>query len=421
MLDFFSVSENLSKLDKKALKKCEKAFKNIDDITQYNQLKVLRAFINNRVSESNFAPTTGYGYGDKGRDDLDKILAEILGAEDALIRHTFASGTHTLTVALFGVLRPGDKILCVTGRPYDTLIGVLGCDEKVEGSLADFGVEYKEVALNSDGMPDIPAIEKAVKAENPKMVYIQRSRGYSLRPSLRVADIEEICKTVRAAGSNAIIMVDNCYGEFVEKNEPTQVGADLIAGSLIKNPGGGIAPCGGYIAGRSDLVEKCAFRMTAPGVGREVGASLGHSRELYMGIFNAPHVTGEALKAAVYASALFTEMGFGVTPALNEDRADIIQAILLERSDRLIAFCKGLQSGAPVDSHLTPEPWDMPGYDDQVIMAAGAFTLGSSIELSADAPLREPFAVWMQGGLNFHTARAGILMAAEEVLKCDNK
>lgn len=419
MLDFFNISEKLSNLDEKALKNSESAFKAIDDITQYNQLKVLRSFINHRVSESNFAPTTGYGYGDKGRDDLDEILAEIFGAEDAIIRHSFASGTHTLTVALFGILRPGDKMLCVTGRPYDTLIGVLGCDEKIDGSLADFGVEYKEVALGADGMPDLNAIGEAVKNEAPEVVYIQRSRGYSLRPSLSVADIEKICKTVRDAGSNAIIMVDNCYGEFVEKTEPTEVGADLMAGSLIKNPGGGIAPSGGYIAGKKALIEKCAFRMTAPGVGREVGASLGHNRELYMGIFNAPHITGEALKAAVFASSLFTEMGFGVTPAPNESRADIIQAILLKRSDRLIAFCKGLQSGAPVDSHLTPEPWDMPGYDDQVIMAAGAFTLGSSIELSADAPLREPFAVWMQGGLNFHTARAGILMAAEEVLKCN--
>ncbi len=421
MLSFFDISTELSDLDQKTLKSCKPAFEQIDKITEYNQLKVLKAFINHRVSESNFAPTTGYGYGDKGRDELDEILAEIFGCEDALIRHTFASGTHTLTVALFGILRPGDKMLCVTGRPYDTLIGVLGCDEKTDGSLADFGVSYCEVELGSDGMPDHEAIADAIKAEAPNVVYIQRSRGYSLRSSLTVADIEAICKTVRAAGSDAIIMVDNCYGEFVEEKEPTQVGADLIAGSLIKNPGGGIAPCGGYIAGKANLVEKCAYRMTAPGVGREVGASLGHNRELYMGVFNAPHVTGEALKAAVYASCLFAEMGFGVTPTVNEKRADIIQAILLERSDRLIAFCKGLQSGAPVDSHLTPEPWDMPGYDDQVIMAAGAFTLGSSIELSADAPLREPFAVWMQGGLNFHTARAGILMAAKQVLKCDNK
>lgn len=416
MLSFFNISNELSSLDEKAISKSKPYFEQIDKVTEYNQLKVLRAFIDSRVSESNFAPTTGYGYGDKGRDDLDAILAKIFGAEDALIRHTFASGTHTLTVALFGILRPGDKMLCVTGRPYDTLIGVLGCDERTDGSLADFGVEYSEVALDENGRPDYTEIEKAVKEQSPQVVYIQRSRGYSLRPSLSISEIEKICKTVKAISKDIIIMVDNCYGEFVEQKEPTEVGADLIAGSLIKNPGGGIAPCGGYIAGRSDLVEKCAYRMTAPGVGREVGASLGHNRELYMGIFNAPHVTGEALKAAVYAAALFTEMGYDVTPAMDEKRADIIQAILLKNSDRLIAFCKGLQSGAPVDSHLTPEPWDMPGYDDKVIMAAGAFTLGSSIELSADAPLREPFAVWMQGGLNFHTARAGILMAAEQVM-----
>lgn len=418
MLDFFNISNELSDLDEKALDLCKEPFKNIESITQFNQLKVLKAFINNRVSESNFTATTGYGYGDKGRDDLDKILAEILGAEDAIIRHTFASGTHTLTVALFGILRPKDKMLCVTGRPYDTLLGVLGCDKKTDGSLADFGVEYSEVPLDNKGLPDYEKIEKAVETETPQMVYIQRSRGYSLRPSLSIEQIEKICQTVRKKSDDAIIMVDNCYGEFVEKLEPTQVGADLIAGSLIKNPGGGIAPCGGYIAGRADLIEKCSYRMTAPGVGREVGASLGHNRELYMGIFNAPHITGEALKSAVYTSALFTQMGYDVTPTVNEKRSDIIQAILLKEPKRLIAFCKGLQSGAPVDSHLTPEPWAMPGYDDDVIMAAGAFTGGSSIELSADAPLREPFAVWSQGGFNFHTARAGILMAAQQVLDC---
>lgn len=416
MLDFFEIDQNLSALDIKAKEVAKKRFEEIDEITSYNQLKVLSSFIKNRVSESNFAATTGYGYGDKGRDDLDRILADIFGTEDALIRHTFASGTHTLTVALFGLLRPNDKMLCITGRPYDTLLGVLGFEDKVDGSLADFGVTYNEVALDENGNPDTEAIVSALKKDKYKLVYIQRSRGYSLRPSLKIEDIKNLCDIVKSAAPDTIIMVDNCYGEFTERLEPTQVGADIMAGSLIKNPGGGIAPCGGYIAGKSELVEKCAFRMTAPGVGREVGATLGHNRELYMGLFSAPHVTGEALKSAVYTAALFSQMGYSVSPTVEEKRGDIIQSICLENSEKLIAFCKGLQSGAPVDSHLTPEPWDMPGYDDKVIMAAGAFTGGSSIELSADAPLREPFAVWLQGGLNFHSARAGILMAAKQVL-----
>lgn len=417
MLDFFEINGALNDLDQKAKEDCKEAFEKIEKMTEYNQLKVLSAFIKNRVSESNFAPTTGYGYGDKGRDDLDTVLANIFGCEDALIRHTFASGTHTLTVALFGLLRPGEKMLCITGRPYDTLIGVLGCDDPIDGSLADFKIGYNQVDLLPNGTPDKEGIKKALKEDDYKVVYIQRSRGYSLRPSLKIKDIEELCNTVKKVSPNSVIMVDNCYGEFTEEKEPVQVGADLMAGSLIKNPGGGIAPCGGYIAGRRDLIEKCSYRMTAAGVGREVGASLGHNRELYMGIFNAPHVTGEAMKSAVYAAALFSQMGYEVSPTVNEERGDIIQSIKLGDSKQLIAFCKGMQSAAPVDSHLTPEPWDMPGYDDQVIMAAGAFTGGSSIELSADAPLREPFAVWMQGGINFHSARAGILMAANEVLK----
>ncbi len=417
MLDFFEINGALNDLDRNAKEDCKEAFEKIEKMTEYNQLKVLSAFIKNRVSESNFAPTTGYGYGDKGRDDLDTVLADIFGCEDALIRHTFASGTHTLTVALFGLLRPGEKMLCITGRPYDTLIGVLGCDNPIDGSLADFKIGYSQVDLLPDGTPDEEGIKKALREDEYKVVYIQRSRGYSLRPSLKIKDIERLCETVKEASPNSVIMVDNCYGEFTEEKEPVQVGADIMAGSLIKNPGGGIAPCGGYIAGRKDLIEKCSYRMTAAGVGREVGASLGHNRELYMGIFNAPHVTGEAMKSAVFAAALFSQMGYEVSPAVNEARGDIIQSIKLGDSKKLIAFCKGMQSAAPVDSHLTPEPWDMPGYDDQVIMAAGAFTGGSSIELSADAPLREPFAVWMQGGINFHSARAGILMAANEVLK----
>lgn len=416
-MDFFKIDERLQKLDAAVLQQCSKPFAEIEKTTEYCQLKVLNAFIENRVSESHFAATTGYGYDDRGRDTLDRVVAQSLGAEDALLRYSFASGTHTIAVALFGVLRPGDRLLCVTGRPYDTLIGVLGCDEKTSGSLADFNIEYNEVALKPDGTPNHAAITEELKSGAYKVAYIQRSRGYSLRPSLQIAEIERLCQTIRAAAPGVIIMVDNCYGEFTNRQEPCCVGADLIMGSLIKNPGGGIAPSGGYIAGRKELIEQCAYRMTAPGVGREIGATLGHNRELFMGWFNAPHVTGEALKTAVFAAAFFESCGYTVTPTAAEPRADIIQSIVLENPKALIAFCQGMQRGAPVDSFVTPEPWDMPGYNDQVIMAAGAFTLGSSIDLSADAPLREPYAAWMQGGLNFHSAHAGVLLAAQSMLE----
>lgn len=416
-MDFFKIDERLQKLDAAVLQKCSKPFAEIEKTTEYCQLKVLNAFIENGVSESHFAATTGYGYDDRGRDTLDRVVAQSLGAEDALLRYSFASGTHTIAVALFGVLRPGDRLLCVTGRPYDTLIGVLGCDEKTSGSLADFNIEYNEVALKPDGTPNHAAITEELKSGAYRVAYIQRSRGYSLRPSLQIAEIERLCQTIRAAAPGVIIMVDNCYGEFTNRQEPCCVGADLIMGSLIKNPGGGIAPSGGYIAGRKELIEQCAYRMTAPGVGREIGATLGHNRELFMGWFNAPHVTGEALKTAVFAAAFFESCGYTVTPTAAEPRADIIQSIVLENPKALIAFCQGMQRGAPVDSFVTPEPWDMPGYNDQVIMAAGAFTLGSSIDLSADAPLREPYAAWMQGGLNFHSAHAGVLLAAQSMLK----
>ena len=414
---FFNIDENLLNLDKAALEKSQKQFQRIDEITEYCQLKVLSAFINNGVSESAMAGSTGYGYDDRGRETLEKIMAECMGAEDALMRHTFASGTHTLTVALFGVLRPGDKVLVLTGRPYDTITGVFGIDSVTDGSLADFGVEYAQVDLLPDGTPDFEGIRNALKADNYKMAYIQRSRGYSTRPSLTIDVIEKMISIVREVSEESIVMVDNCYGEFVEKKEPCDVGADLIAGSLIKNPGGGIAPTGGYIAGKKELVEKCAARMTCPGVGREVGATLGHSRELYLGLFSAPHVVGEALKTAIYTAALFELLGFDVTPKSDEIRGDIIQCVILGSREGMIAFCQGMQSGAPVDSFVVPEPWDMPGYTDPVIMAAGAFTLGASIELSADGPLREPFAAWMQGGLNFHSAKAGVLLAAQKMLE----
>ena len=305
----------------------------------------------------------------------------------------------------------------LTGRPYDTITGVFGIDEKTDGSLADFGVEYNETALLPDGTPDKAAIKKELAANTYKMAYIQRSRGYSTRPSLTIEKIRELCDIVREVSPKSIIMVDNCYGEFTEKQEPCEVGADIIAGSLIKNPGGGIAPTGGYIAGRHELIEKCAYRLTCPGVGREAGATLGHSRELYMGLFSAPHVVGEAMKTAVFTSALFKALGFAVTPEPEDKRGDIIQCVTLGTAEGLIAFCRGMQSGAPVDAFVTPEPWDMPGYDDKIIMAAGAFTMGASIELSADGPLRPPYAAWMQGGLNFHSAHAGVLLAAQKMLE----
>ena len=414
---FFNIDKPLLEKDALILEKCRKRFSEIDGITEYCQLKVLSAFIKNGVSEAAMAGSTGYGYDDRGREILERVMAQAMGAEDALMRHNFVSGTHTLTVALFGILRPGDKILSLTGRPYDTIIGVFGIDGKSDGSLADFGVEYRQAELLPDGMPDIARIKEMLKADKYKMAYIQRSRGYSTRPSLTAEDIEKLCKAVREVSPDSVIMVDNCYGEFTEKKEPCEVGADIVAGSLIKNPGGGIAPTGGYIAGRHDLVEKCAARLTCPGVGREVGATLGHSRELYMGLFAAPHVVGEAMKTAVYAAALFENLGFEVSPKSDEKRGDIIQCVTLGTKEGLVAFCQGMQSGAPVDSFVVPEPWDMPGYDDPVIMAAGAFTLGASIELSADGPLREPFAAWMQGGLNFHSARAGVLLAAQKMLE----
>ena len=383
---------------------------------------MLRAFIDNHVSESMFTESTGYGYNDRGREVIDLVFSQAVGAEDAIVRHNFTCGTHTLTVALFGVLRPGDTMLSVTGRPYDTIQPVIGIskDGGDMGSLKDYGVKYDEVSLTADGRVDYETIEKRLAQGDVKMVYIQRSRGYSLRPSLSVAEIKKIVDITKKT-SSAMVMVDNCYGEFVEKLEPTDVGADLMAGSLIKNPGGGIAKTGGYIAGKKEYVEKCAYRLTTPGLGREVGATLGHSRELFMGIFSAPHVVGEALKTAAFTSALFTLMGFDPTPEVGESRHDIIQAVRLRNSENLIAFCQGIQKGSPVDSFVTPEPWEMPGYDSEVIMAAGAFTLGSSIELSADAPLREPFAVWLQGGLNFHSAKVAVMYAAENVMKLLDK
>lgn len=413
MNPFFNISKKIENASDKAMEMCKEQFKYIEDITEYNQLKVQKAFIDFGISESHFNSSTGYGYDDRGRDTLDKVWAQIFGAEDALVRHNFTCGTHTLSTALFGVLRPGDKMLCVTGTPYDTIHGVIGISGEGMGSLKDFGIKYDQVSLKDERL-DYYAIEEAVD-DTVTMVYIQRSRGYELRPSLSVDEIGRVCEIVKSKNPNTIVMVDNCYGEFVEKQEPTQIGADLIAGSLIKNAGGGIATTGGYIAGRKDLVKKCAYRLTTPGLGKEVGATLGMNRELYMGLFYAPHTVGEALKSAVYISALFGSFGYDVTPKYNEIRHDIVQSLGLENPESLVAFCQGIQSGSPIDSFVLPEPWDMPGYDSKVVMAAGAFTLGSSIELSADAPIREPYYAWIQGGLNFHSAKICAMLAAQQM------
>lgn len=414
MIPFFKIDSKIENASENAIIKCKEQFDMIDKITEYNQLKVQSAFIEFGISESHFTSSTGYGYGDRGRETLDKVWAKVFGAEDAIVRHNFTCGTHTLATALFGVLRPGDKMLCVTGTPYDTIHNVIGISGSGMGSLKEFGVSYDEVPLKDERL-DYDAIEKAVD-DTLTMVYIQRSRGYELRPSLLVEEIEKVVKIAKAKNPNVIVMVDNCYGEFVQTKEPTEVGADLIAGSLIKNAGGGIATTGGYIAGRTDLVEKCAYRLTTPGLGKEVGATLGMNRELYMGLFFAPHTVGEALKSAVYISALFDSFGYKTTPAYDAERGDIVQSLGLENPESLVAFCQGIQSGSPIDSFLLPEPWDMPGYDSKVVMAAGAFTLGSSIELSADAPIREPYYAWIQGGLNFHSAKICAMLAAQQML-----
>ena len=413
--ELYGFDSKLSELAAQAEKNCAEAFAKIDANAEYCGAKVLKAFSDNKVSEPCFYGSTGYGYGDMGREVIDKVFAQALGAEDALVRFNFVSGTHALSVALFGVLRTGDKIVSITGKPYDTLEEVIGISgTKGNGSLMDYGVEYGQVDLNDDGTPKLDEITEAVKGA--KVAYIQRSRGYSLRGAFTIADIEKMVNAAKKGNPDVIVMVDNCYGEFVEDREPTAVGADVIIGSLIKNAGGGIARTGGYIAGRADLVELCSYRLTCVGMGKEVGCTLGMNREMLMGIFFAPDVVANAIKTCTFASELFTMLGFECSPRKDEPRGDIITAVKLGDEAHLCAFCRGIQKGAPVDSFVTPEPWDMPGYSSQVIMAAGAFTNGASIELSADAPLREPFAVWMQGGITFTSGKLGVMLAAQEML-----
>ena len=391
-------------------------FDRIDAIAEENTRKVLAAFQKHRVAEGYFAGTTGYGYDDLGRDKLDEIYADIFGTEDALVRVQFVNGTHAITCALFGALKPGDILVSAVGAPYDTLLGVIGVVPKGHGSLMEYGVEYRQVEL-LDNAPDKDGLAAAVRDPRVKAVLIQRSKGYSTRSSLSVAEIGELCAIVRENNPDAAILVDNCYGEFVETIEPTQAGADLVVGSLIKNPGGGLAPAGGYIAGRRDLVEGAAMRLTAPGIGRECGASLGSNRSFYQGLFLAPHTTAQAVKTAVFAARMMELLGYKTEPASDAVRHDIIQMIHFGSPEPLKRFCKGIQFGAPVDSYVTPEPWDMPGYDCQVIMAAGAFIQGASIELSCDAPMREPYTAYLQGGLTYEGGKAGVLLAVEELLR----
>ncbi len=415
MADFFNFDKRLEELAERAEKACEERFSQIDEIARYNGEKVLAAFIKNRVSETALHGTTGYGYNDLGRDLLDKVYASAFGGEDALVRHNFVNGTHTLSVALFGVLRPGDRLVMCCGAPYDTLEEIVGKrGEPGNGSLKDFGVIYEEIPLLPDGMPDLESIRE--RSKGAKAAYIQRSRGYSTRPSYSVHEIEKIVKAAKSGNPDVIVMVDNCYGEFVEKKEPLDVGADLMMGSLIKNPGGGIASTGGYIAGRADLIELCANRLTCVGMGKEIGATLYQNREMFLGFFLAPQTVANAVKTSEFACRLLGMLGFETLPGAGEPRTDIIASILLKNERALTSFIRGIQKGAPIDSFVVPEAWDMPGYESKVIMAAGAFTSGASIELSADAPIREPYAAWLQGGITYPSGRAGVMLAVQNML-----
>lgn len=412
--EFFPIDDAILEAGMRAEELCREDFHKIDETAAYNSARVLAAFQKNQVSEPCLFGTTGYGYNDRGREVLDQVVADVFQTEDALVRFNFVSGTHALTVALFGVLRTGDKMVSLTGRPYDTLEGVIGLTgDKKSGSLMNYGVIYDEIPLAEDGTVQYDLVAEKVKGA--KVAYIQRSRGYSLRPALTIAQIQRLAEIVHSVDQNIVVMVDNCYGEFIETREPVQVGADLQIGSMIKNVGGGIARTGGYIAGKKEWVEQCADRLTCVGMGKELGCTLDMNRDLYMGFYHAPDVTAAALKTADFAAGLFGSLGFTCYPAVGEQRGDIVEAIELGNEERLTAFCCGIQAGSPIDAYVTPEAWDMPGYTSKVIMAAGAFTMGASIELSADAPIREPYAVWMQGGITYTTGKIGVLLAAQKM------
>lgn len=409
-------SQKITDLRSQALQEAKPFYSLVDDIAEQNTERVLRTFREHQISSYHFSASTGYGYNDAGRDKLEKVWADICGAEKALVRTQFVSGTHALATVLFGILRPGDELVSVTGAPYDTMQTVIGCTFPTPGSLCDFGIAYREIAMTSDGKVDFNAVSQAI-TKKTKAVLIQRSRGYSMRNPLTVHDISLICAKVKSIKPDCICFVDNCYGEFVDILEPTAAGADIMAGSLIKNPGGGLAATGAYIAGKNELVEMASYRLTAPGIGSEVGCSADGYRLLYQGLFMAPHITAQAVKGAIFAAAFFALLGYVTFPLPSERRSDIIQAIQLDSPEKMVAFCRGLQQYSPVDSHVRPEPSGMPGYSDAVVMAGGTFVQGSSIELSADGPLRSPYAVYLQGGLTLEHAIIGIMGAAEEVLR----
>lgn len=412
MDDSFNIKPEILEMSKEIMDKIKPQLDNIQEIAEYNQLKVISAMRRAYLSDFHLNGSTGYGYNDTGRETIDDIFKTIFKADDALVRPQIVSGTHALALCLLGILRPNDELLSVTGTPYDTLKDVISGENC--GSLKDFHVNYREVAL-SEGKPDFKSIEKSI-SKNTKMILIQRSRGYDLRPALTIDEIEELIAYIKRINKDIICMVDNCYGEFVESKEPIEVGADLCAGSLIKNIGAGIAPTGGYVVGREDLIRQCASRLTAPGLDKDCGPSLSTNRLTLQGLFFAPLVVGEALKGAIFASAMLDKCGYDVYPQYDETRGDIVTAAILKNEASLISFCRGIQKAGPVDSHVSPEPWKMPGYNHKVIMAGGSFIQGASIELSADAPLREPFAVYIQGGLNFTHAKLGVMTGIQSLL-----
>ena len=409
MYNEFGIKEDIVELSKKVEKDLAPIFKNVEEVEEYNSLKVLSAFQKYNLSEMHFNGTTGYGYGDIGRDTIENIFAEVFKAEDSLVRTQFISGTHAISTLLFGILRPNDTLISISGKPYDTLDEVIGIVEN-KSSLQSYGVKYEQIELVNDDF-NYNAIEERVKKGNIKLIEIQRSRGYSTRKTIDLEKVEKVIKLIKDIDKNVIIMIDNCYCEFVTKKEPIEVGADVVVGSLIKNLGGGIAPNGGYIAGRKDIVELAAERLTAPGLGKEVGPSLGINKQILQGLFFAPQVVASSLKTAIFASKMLEELGYNVEPKFNDKRADIVQTIEFNDREKLIKFCQGIQAASPVDSNSVPMPWDMPGYTDQVIMAAGAFTQGSSIELSCDGPIRPPYIAFLQGGLTYGYGKLGILKA----------